>query len=111
MREAGNPPAVEEDGRVFFHKQTEFTSSFGDGQRVAVTETGSRPRTPSFSTHARADGKSLLSYVGHSVFNGIFEGPANDDASISRDGTWADDSAIPVEVESKQHALSSLCPR
>ena len=109
MREADNRPSVQA-ACADFHRKTWFVSSFTDGRKMATTATGSRPgeswADAIFSyVYARAmghlveraDGESLLSYIGHNVADGVFSGHATAAASIARDGTWADDTVLPIE--------------
>ncbi|CAE7677247.1 unnamed protein product [Symbiodinium sp. CCMP2456] len=125
MREAGNQESVTA-ACADFHRATWFVSSYSAGSSLATTRTGSRPgeswADAIFSyVYARAvgtlveraDGESLLSYVEHNRCNGIFPGPPAQLASIARDGTWADDSVLPVEDPCPQRLVlkpKRLCP-
>ena len=81
-----------------------------NGDNLAVTQAGSRPgeswadaifcyvysRVLGTLTE-RADGESLLSYLPGDIADGVFDNDGLGQAAIARDGTWADDTALPLE--------------
>ena len=109
MNEAGNPHSVRA-ACADFHRSTWFVSAYADGGRLAVTRAGSRPGESwadaifayvyarALGTLVeRADGESILSFLECSPEDGVFQMTSPAKASIARDGTWADDTVLPVE--------------
>ena len=120
MKEAGNTESVRA-ACADFHRGTWFVSNYSTGHKLATTSTGSRPgeswadaifayvyARAMGTLVERADGESLLSYVEHNPRNGIFRGPLGQVASIARDGTWADDSVLPIEDRSPGQLVAKL---
>ncbi|CAE7247342.1 hypothetical protein AK812_SmicGene11060 [Symbiodinium microadriaticum] len=120
MKEAGNKESVQA-ACADFHRGTWFVSSYATGHKLATTTTGSRPgdswadaifayiyARAMGTLVERADGESLLSYIEHNPDNGIFSGPVGEVASIARDGTWADDSVLPIEDKSPGQLVAKL---
>ena len=108
MGEANMKPVVRE-ACADFHRHTWFVSHCSSGDRVAVTQAGSRPgeswADAVFAFVARVlgtlaerlDGEGILSYAPVRGEAGPFPDGEVTSEELARDGTWADDSAIPVE--------------
>ena len=109
MTEAGNPHSVRA-ACADFHRSTWFVSAYADGGRLAVTRAGSRPGESwadaifayvyarALGTLVeRADGESILTFMEYGPEDGVFPRTSPTKAPIARDGTWADDSVLPVE--------------
>ena len=120
MTEAGNPPSVRA-ACADFHRTTWFVSSYANGDRLATTQTGSRPgeswadaifayvyARAMGTLIERADGESILSFLGSNVEAGVSPAVDNGLVSIARDGTWADDSVLPVEDQCPVQLVSKV---
>ena len=101
-----------------FHRRTWFVTNYSDGRRLALTTTGSRPgeswadaifayvyARAMGTLVERADGESLLSYVPQQGTGGAFQSPSAEEATLARDGTWADDSVLPIEDSCPQRLV------